>query len=387
MGDPGPNPGPPPPIPLVVLTGFLGAGKTTLLNRLLRDPSLTDTVVIVNEFGDVGIDHLLVESSPDGIVLLSAGCLCCTVRGDLVQTLEDLLRRRDNGRITPFRRVVIETTGLADPAPVLAAVLYHPYLSRRYAIDAVVTVVSAVHGRDALARHPEARRQVAVADRIVVSKGDLAEAGAQGALNRELRALNPGAPILHAVSGALAADVLLGDAPHGAFTPNGTFGQVGKIADVAAWLRAEEHAHAGHHGHDHDHHHHHHDVSRHDARIASVVLTADTPIAETALDLFLDTVRSAFGPRILRMKGLVALKRDPDRPLVIQGVQHVIHVPAILPAWPDDDHRTRIVMILDDVPREAVLRLWNAFAGVPVPDQPDASALTDNPLAPPTLAR
>ena len=380
MSVPAPRGGPPLPIPLVVVTGFLGAGKTTLLNRLLRDPSLTDTVVIVNEFGDVGIDHLLVESSPDGIVLLSAGCLCCTVRGDLVQTLEDLLRRRDNGRITPFRRVVIETTGLADPAPVLAAVLFHPYLSRRYAIDAVVTVVSAVHGRDALARHPEARRQVAVADRIVVSKGDLSEADARGALEGELRALNPGAPILHAVSGALAADVLLGDAPNGAFTPDG------KIADVAAWLRAEEHAHAGHHHHGHDPHHHHRDVSRHDARIGSVVLTADAPIAESGLDLFLDTVRSAFGPRILRLKGLVALRRDPDRPLVIQGVQHVIHVPAILPAWPDDDHRTRIVMILDDVPRDAVLRLWNAFAGVPAPDQPDASALMDNPLAPPTLA-
>src|SRR5829696_8020650 len=137
---------PPPPIPLIVLTGYLGAGKTTLLNRLLQDPALADTVVIVNEFGEVGLDHLLVEKVEDGLVLLSAGCLCCTVRGDLVQTLEDLLRRRDNGRIAPFRRAIIETTGLADPAPILHAVLYHPYLSMRYALEGVVTVIDAVNG-------------------------------------------------------------------------------------------------------------------------------------------------------------------------------------------------------------------------------------------------
>ena len=359
------------PIPLTLLTGFLGAGKTTLLNRLLKDPALTDTAVIINEFGEVSLDHLLVDYIGDNMVLLQSGCLCCTLRGDLVDGLEKLLRDLDNGRCQ-FRRVLLETTGLADPAPVLQTAMAHPYLVKRFRLDGVVTVVDAVNGESTLDGYPEAVKQAAVADRIVLTKTDLADAEQRAGIVGRLHALNPAATILDAAKGEATADRLLNC---GLYDPSR------KIPDVKKWLAAEAYAEAQEHGHGH-HDHRHHDVNRHHDHIASFVLTADKPIPAGTLDMFLELLRASHGAKLLRVKGIVQLAEMPDNPVVVHGVQHVFHPTARLERWPDDDHRSRLVFITRDLPERTVRELFEAFIGVASPDRPDRAALTDNPLIP-----
>src|SRR3974390_2273557 len=356
------------PIPLTVLTGFLGAGKTTLLNRLLKDAALSQTAVIINEFGDVALDHLLVEYIGDNMVLLQSGCLCCTMRGDLVDALETLLRDLDNRRCQ-FRRVLLETTGLADPAPVLHTAMAHPYLLLRYRLDGVVTGVDAGNGEATLDSHAEAVKQAAVADRIVLTKTDLAGADMRARIVTRLNALNPAAPILDTGKGEATAERILNS---GLYDPNQ------KIPDVKRWLAAEAYSQA----HAHHHEHHRHDVNRHDEHIRAFVLTNNVSIPAGTLEMFLELLRATHGSKLLRIKGIVKLAEMPETPGVVHGVQHVFHPTARLEHWPDDDHRSRLGVITRDLPERTVRELFEAFVGAAAPDRPDRAALTDNPLIP-----
>ena len=338
-----------PGIQVSLLTGFLGSGKTTLLNKLLKHPQMSETAVLVNEFGDIGIDHLLVEQVNEEMVQLTTGCLCCAVQGDLTRALRELFQKRVKGEITNFRRVLIETTGLADPAPILHTLINDPILAHRYFLDGVITTVDSVHGLGQLDRHGECRKQTAVADRIVLTKTDLADEAGLPDLEAAVSELNPAAPRIRAAHGDVEPNKLFGC---------GLYDPATKSFDVQNWLR-EEAYHGGHdHNHgDHDHDHHHED--RH-GDINSLCMTYDDPIEWPAFIAWIQTLITHKGENLLRIKGLVNITGE-DQPIAIHGVQHVFHNPVRLPQWPSDDHRTRIVFITRDMDQNVLQESLDAL--------------------------
>lgn len=311
-------------VPVTIITGFLGSGKTTVLNSLLKLPSLADTAVIVNEFGTVGLDHLLIEHAIEDTVLLKNGCVCCTVRGDIADTLETLWQRRDAGLLPSFRRIAIETTGLADPGPVAHALLAPEYATYACRLDGIVTTVDALHGSIQLQHQSEARRQVAMADRILLTKTDLASAEEVAAVETRIAALNTAAPLRHVVSGNVEASDVFDLGP-------------GKGDDVRVtqWLHQTRSS---------RHYRHAHFPFRHSDDIGSVTLRCHQPIVWRQLQLWLESVLSLRGVDVLRLKGLIRLVGE-DRLVVLQGVHHVLHPPEFLVRQDKPAGDSQIVLI------------------------------------------
>lgn len=337
-------------LPVSVITGFLGSGKTTLLNRLLRDPDMSDSAVIINEWGEVGLDHLLVERLEGEVAVMASGCVCCTLRSDLETTIRGLLVRRDSGELPPFRRVLVETTGLADPAPIMQMLLNNALVTHFVRLDTVVTTVDVVHARRQLAEHAEAVKQVAIADRLLLTKTDLSDAASVAGLERELLRLNPGATVIAAAHGDVAPDQLFGAA---------LFDPARKTPDVQAWLRAER---LEHHAHEHAHAEPDHDAAEahHDAGIRSFCLTFDEPLPWLVVADWLRVLRQWRGEDLLRVKGILHL-REEELPVAIHGVHHVFHPPVQLNAWPDEDRRSRIVFITRGLERAEVEATWAEY--------------------------
>ena len=328
--------------PVIIITGFLGSGKTTLLNHLLKHPSLGDAAVLVNEFGEVGLDHHLLEVIDHHTVLLASGCICCTIRDDLKSAVLELHERRARGEIPAFRRVIIETTGLADPTPIIATFMHDLELRHRYRLALVITTVDVVNGIQQLAEHPESAKQAAVADRIVLTKGDLAPPNALAHLRTRLTEINPTAEFVVGRGGIVEVSTLLqGDI----YLPQN------RGTEVAQWFASEAtpaaHAHPL-------------DRNRHNARIHSFCVIVGQPLEWSAFGIWLTMLLHCHGTNVLRVKGLLNV-RGETTPVVINGVQHLVHPPVHLAQWPDTDQRSRIVFIVQNLTQTQIEESLAAF--------------------------
>lgn len=338
-------------IPLTVVTGFLGSGKTTLIRRLLAHPQMQRAAVIVNEYGEVGIDHELIASSSENVSLLANGCLCCVVRTDLQETLRGLFVKRQAGEIMKFDRVFIETSGMADPVPVMQALLTDSLLAERYRIDCIVTLADALNGAAQLDRFDEALKQAAIADRLILTKCDLVEESRAAALRARLAAINPHARIAAAANGELDPDFLKDVSPHGA-RPNAAALERWLCADapdsgqeryLGALLSSKRHR-----------------------NVQAFVLWFDEPFSWGAFGNALQLLANLRGQDLLRVKGLVNVATDRG-PVLVQGAQHVFHPPLTLDEWPSEDRRSRLVFITRGIQKETVAQLFGSVARLSAP--------------------
>ena len=313
--------------PVSIITGFLGSGKTTLLNHVLQDPAMAGAAVIINEFGEIGLDHLLIATPNENTVLLSSGCICCAVRGDLVDTLRDLDAKRLAGGVPPFNRVLIETTGLADPVPIIQTVIADEKIAPRFEMDGVITLVDAVNGMTQLDRQPEAVKQAAVADRLLFTKTDVAAEAQTAALLQRLAQLNPGAPVQTVHQGNIDPAALFGVALNAG----------ARGSEVARWLRDEAVTNVTY-----------IPVHKHHDHIRSYCLYLDEPVSRMGMTAWLTAIASLRGANLLRVKALLNVEGEP---VVVHAVQTLIHEPVMLAQWPDADRRSRLVFITRDMRR------------------------------------
>lgn len=346
-------------IPLTLITGFLGSGKTTFLNRMLRDPLLAECAVIINEFGEVSIDHLLVEKTTEGIIELSNGCLCCNLHSDLIDTLADLINRVQTGTLKQLNRIIIETTGMADPAPILQTLLSHPLFIQTLSIDSVLATFDTLNAPSILERYPEIYKQLVLADKIILTKTDLiASKTLSTTLLDTLKAINPTAQIIDIHSDHYCLSSLI---------------------NKTLWDEKEENTYLKqwHPPAPHDHSHH--------GTIRAFSLDCEETMDYTTIEAFLDLLKNLYGPQLLRIKAIIALHDDPSRPLVLHGVQTFFHPPKRLAAWPKGITQTRFVIIADGIEKEAIQKLFNAFLNKPAIDTADKTAILDNPLVIPGI--
>lgn len=352
---------------VTLITGFLGSGKTTLLNTLLEHPDMSQAAIIVNEFGEIGLDYDLVERSDENVIQLANGCLCCTVKSDLIDTFRDLYIQRNAGTIPFFDRVIIETTGIADPAPVLQIILTNPMIFNHFALDGVVTTVDTINGVSSLDRFPECVKQAAIADRLIITKVDMVENDKQiKILEERLRVLNPAAPIIATTTQDANPSDLFG---------TGIFDPTTKALDFDNWLQADAYENQevsepagtalaipdkealayyekyGHSPAEVDHH--------HDPSINSFVMVKENPISLNTLSMFLEGLTKEAGPDLLRVKGIIHVHERPDQPAVIQGAQQIFHSIDWMDKWPSDDKRTRIVFITRNIDQEYIEETYN----------------------------